>query len=109
VFGIDSRADSFDYVIATPVGERCTRCRERIEDGDRGFIRAVVDGSDVRSAPVHYGCEAVGIIGHEFGVCSCTGWDSTTKAAGEELLARIGVTRKVVPSATRRRWWPRRR
>lgn len=53
----------------------------------------------VRSG-MHIECLALGIIGHEYGVCSCTGWDTGARASALELWRRLGTE---TPAARRRR------
>lgn len=95
----------------TPVGHPCLRCREPIADGDRGFVRAVwrrsgmpVDAATLANPedlppdgvasiePIHAECEAIGVVGHQYGVCTCTGWDTSSRAAARELWQRLGHT-----------------
>jgi len=81
--------------VPTPVGERCLFCEEPIEEGDQGFLRGHIDASGKSSMRwAHGGCDAIGVVGHIYGVCSCTGWDTTTKAAGDELWRRLDGERQ---------------
>jgi len=91
VFGIPAdAARDCEQIAPTPVDQRCMSCRTPIKDGDMGYIRPVMTGPGaVKACPVHMGCEAVSIVGHEYGICTCTGWDTTTKAAGDELMRRL--------------------
>ena len=70
----------------TPVGQLCYDCCEPVQDGDRGFLRAVVrigdDGQPFGSAePVHAECDLRGVLGHQVGVCHCTGYDASRVTA----------------------------
>ena len=76
--------------VATPVGEPCTDCGDPIEADDQGFIRIAVDAHRARQVIVHAGCELARIIGHEYEVCACFGYDvSAGRAAGDELWRRL--------------------
>lgn len=68
--------------VSTPAGGCCMFCREQIEDGDRGFI--LIDGSFT-----HAECEMLGILGHSYSVCRCTGFDTTSRASARELWRRV--------------------
>lgn len=63
--------------VTTPIGGICPICRETIIDGDRGWMRGTireVNGQPQGSVtPVHIECEALSVIGHMVGVCSCSG------------------------------------
>jgi hypothetical protein len=80
-FGDPWDAPAWDGAIRvpTPTGEHCAICREMIIDGDRGWIRGTVreiDGQPKASTtPIHVECEALSVIGHMVGVCSCSGAD----------------------------------
>jgi hypothetical protein len=37
--------------------------------------------------PIHRGCNMAPIVGHIFGLCSCTGWDDIYDR-GQELVRR---------------------
>ena len=82
--------------VPTPVGEPCSACNRKIEEGDQGFIRPHVfaDGN-VGFMPVHRGCEMGTTVGHYFGLCSCTGWDDLY-GRGKELVRRAD-TGELVP------------
>lgn len=82
--------------VEVPVGHKCLVCVEPIALGDRGLIRATIN-SDGRglAAPVHAECEALGIVGHLFGVCHCTGYDTRSRAAARELWQRIPRSRSL--------------
>lgn len=83
-------AEDHAVQVAAPVGQACVFCEEDIVEGDRGFMRAVLlaDGVEPRVEPTHWECEALTIVGHEFGVCSCTGFASD-RAAARELERRM--------------------
>jgi hypothetical protein len=52
-------------------------------------------------AAAHPGCQALGIIGHDLEVCHCTGWDTSSRAAGDELMRRLARTRAGLPPVQR--------
>jgi hypothetical protein len=76
-----------------PIGEACLTCGEPIAEGDQGYVRVVLRTVDILTAhevaPVHAECEALGIVGHTFGVCTCTGYDTRSRAAARILWERI--------------------
>lgn len=78
--------------IPTPAGARCYDCRERVVEGDRGFLRphfTVVDGEPVGVAmAVHAECDLSAVLGHMVGVCSCTGWEYG-RARAREVWRRV--------------------
>jgi hypothetical protein len=78
--------------VPTPVGTECLGCGEPVVDGDRGFIRVVLLRSGSHTAPVHAECDMLGVMGHQYGVCSCTGF-GTGRAAARELWRRVGDRR----------------
>jgi hypothetical protein len=96
--------------VPTPVGQMCYVCGQPIEAGDRGLIRACMrweehppdaDGYTtsplpVAALPIHAECDMLGVLGHQFGVCRCTGWDTygpAARASALELLARVNAAR----------------
>ena len=80
--------------VPTPVGERCFACKEPISEQDQGLVRIVLVGGGILTShevvPVHAECEALGIVGHQFGVCSCTGYDTTSRESARVLWQRLG-------------------
>lgn len=78
--------------IPTPTGAACLHCGEAIAGDDRGWlcaVVAVVDGEPLGSdAYVHAECDLIGTLGHVFGVCSCTGYDTSKRDTGRELWRR---------------------
>lgn len=80
-----------------PVGKPCMTCRTRVVDGDRGWIRAVLRDSagepDASLEPVHVECDLLGIIGHEYAVCSCHGYDTTSRTTALKLLDALNAER----------------
>ena len=76
-------------MIYHPAGEHCLICKETITPGGLAAPCGVVDdtGSGVRW--IHIECQALGVVGHEHGMCSCTGYDTTSRAAALELWARM--------------------
>lgn len=76
--------------VLTPIGERCTVCSELIVEGDRGRLCVTVSAQGWGgSAYVHVECEALGIVGHQYGVCSCTGHDTASRASALLLWKRL--------------------
>lgn len=72
--------------VATPLGEKCYLCDEPVVEDDRGLVKAVArmgqDGEpygDIK--PVHVECDMFLLIGHDVGVCPCTGYPSTRASA----------------------------
>lgn len=73
----------------TPVGEICDECRSPVRAGDRGSWRTACSPSGHYAAvPVHRECEPLGVVGHNFGVCACTGFEHD-RAAALELWRRM--------------------
>lgn len=81
--------------VATPLGDSCLTCKEAIAEGDRGFIRTVAGPEGILTAyevaPVHAECDALSVVGHLFGVCSCTGYDTASRSTARVLWQRIGA------------------
>lgn len=76
--------------VAIPLGESCRVCLERISAGDRGYLCATLtEDHSSAVAAVHIECEALGMFGHDFGVCSCTGFDTTARASALVLWKRL--------------------
>lgn len=83
--------------VPTPVGVDCYACTEPVDTGDRGVIRpyvTLVDGGGygAQALPIHIECDLLAILGHELGVCSCTG-HGKSRADALELLARVNARR----------------
>lgn len=84
--------------VATPVGDPCYVCTGKIAEGERGLVRAGAKVGD-NGKPVaiklfvHTECEMLGVIGHVYGVCTCSGWDTGTRAAALELLRVLNEQR----------------
>lgn len=77
---------------ATPVGSPCLTCGERVVEGDRGWMMPVLQGSDFPTVEAqHAECQLLGVVGHEYGVCTCTGYDTTSREAARVLLTKIGM------------------
>jgi hypothetical protein len=80
--------------VRTPVGVPCLYCQDKIVLGDRGLIRTYVPEADhAVEVPVHNECELLQIMGHDMGVCGCTGFPETNAEARRELLRRIDAER----------------
>ncbi len=77
-------------VAGTVMPDRCEFCRERFGDDDQILPMIVVGtgAEEPRAAWGHKECQALGIVGHDFGVCSCTGFGKD-RAAALELWRRI--------------------
>jgi hypothetical protein len=70
-------------------GMTCTICGETVTADDDGQILMVVnDEHGAHQEAAHRECMALGIIGHRWGVCSCTGYGKD-RAAALELKRRI--------------------
>lgn len=96
-FGAPWGAPALDYAepTDTPVGRPCLVCRESIADGDLGWLRtALLDAGVATIEPVHAECDLLGVAGHTFGVCSCTGYDTTSREAARELWQRAMIDRQ---------------
>ena len=74
----------------TPIGKLCLSCREAIQDGDSGLIVAVVRDEEASIEPIHVECQALGVVGHDYGICTCTGHDTGSRAAALELWEKMG-------------------
>lgn len=82
-----------------PTWADCLRCKEAFVEGDAGVLmphvgsvdaRHVVGGSrDAWLVGEHRECFIAGTLGHLVGVCSCTGWDSTSRAVAREVQRRV--------------------
>lgn len=84
--------------VATPAGKPCMRCAEPIVEGERGLIRVAirqVPGGAFEGSPepIHAECDLIGVVGHTVGVCRCTGYDTSTRAAARLAWQRIGERR----------------
>lgn len=56
-------------------GTTCALCGEALDGRTRSGM--------------HIECLALGIIGHDHGVCACTGWDTSARASALELWRRL--------------------
>jgi hypothetical protein len=98
------RLDGDAQHVDTPIGRPCLQCREPIEPGDQGFIQQIMRPDAAVTGPpvptvmpshtiteeaIHAECEALGIVGHQLGVCTCTGHDTTSRAAARKLWGRL--------------------
>lgn len=67
---------------------KCERCNEPIQEGE-DFLAMPVFGSD-QVVMLHVECEALGIVGHEMGVCSCTNYlGLSQREAAREVRRRL--------------------
>ncbi len=100
--------------VDTPVGEPCLSCTEPVEQGDRGLIRATIvsDGNGGwtgAAAPLHAECDLRSVLGHQYSICHCTGYDDSRATArlvwqkvsehrGRDLAIRVLPHRQEEPS-----------
>ena len=80
--------------VPTPIGAPCLHCTEPIAAGEQGVIRYAIRVADLASTkpcPVHAECDAIAVIGHTYGVCSCTGFDTTLRSSARELWRRMAA------------------
>lgn len=78
--------------VPVPVGDRCGMCNTAFEPGDVGLRMGHI-GVDPESATamnVHRECLFLNTCGHSVGVCTCTGYDTTTRETALEAWARRG-------------------
>ena len=66
----------------------CVGCEQPIVDGERSVATIVIRQDRTEQARMHPECLALPIVGHQFGVCSCTGFD-TSRASALELHDRM--------------------
>jgi hypothetical protein len=76
--------------VDTPTGETCLTCGDPIDADDQGWMRSVFSGAEVVVRPVHAGCEAAGVIGHQLNICLCHGWGYDGRARGDEVWRKLG-------------------
>lgn len=79
-------------IVETPIGRPCLGCGEPIAEGDRGLMTVYVSESEPSVEPFHAECQMLGIIGHVFGVCGCTGHDHS-RASAMVLLDAVNARR----------------
>lgn len=104
----------------TPLGQPCYECGVWISEGDRGEWAALVNQVTARGwpwlqrrkgwpwlqrrtgwqqelKPVHAECQLLGLIGHDYDVCSCTndGGAENRRAAALLLLERMNEKREI--------------
>jgi hypothetical protein len=70
------------YSVVTSDGGTCLVCGEPIEEGGRWTASGP-------PTAIHIECQALGIVGHDYGVCSCTGYDTTARASALTLWERM--------------------
>lgn len=75
----------------TPVGVPCFHCDEPIKPGDVGEFMPCHGIDRLEILPIHRECLMLNVIGHTFGVCSCTDYagTTTTREAALELARRV--------------------
>lgn len=80
------------YVVSIPekpwAGMPCEICGETITADDDGQTIGIVDDTGGRQGAIHPECIALGLIGHTWGVCRCTGF-AHDRAAALELKRRM--------------------
>jgi hypothetical protein len=78
--------------VTTPVGQACYDCNKPVAAGDRGFLRPTVRKINGEWAgtiePVHAECDLRTVMGHQVGVCPCTGYGHD-RAAGRLVWQRV--------------------
>ena len=84
--------------IPVPVGQPCYTCREPIEEGDDGEMVVALGGGmeapTAQSMPQHRECSILRVVGHELGVCGCTGYEGLAlREAGIEAARRLELHR----------------
>lgn len=75
--------------MATPVGEPCLWCEERITDGDQGVMMSYYNGKSSGLKALHIECEMRSVLGgpaHFQKLCICCG--------GNEEDPDLGMTRR---------------
>ncbi len=80
--------------MADAAGASCERCGQPIADGQLWRYVPVwspAGGALGRAARrrMHVECIALMTVGHDFGVCSCTGWDTSAWESALELVKRM--------------------
>lgn len=73
-----------------PADGRCLTCKEPIAAGERVKDTVLITPVGARAARQHLECQALAIVGHQFGVCSCTGFEPT-RASALELWRRMAA------------------
>lgn len=79
--------------VPTPLGKPCLWCQQPIELGDRGLMQPTVRQAGSTLEPAHMECDMLPVVGHQMGVCTCTGFTGDHRAAALELLKRINDQR----------------
>ena len=83
--------------LPTPVGRPCLTCGEPVVEGDRGEIMPhlrVEGGRPVATVePIHAECGLLDAVGHEYGICHCTGYDTSARSSALALLAVLDEQR----------------
>lgn len=79
------------HFVEPPLGELCLTCNEPIREGEAGEIMPMIAEEGTTLHPVHRECLILRIIGHNFGVCSCTNYAGTSslREAALELDRRV--------------------
>ena len=68
----------------SPIGQPCVNCEETIVSPDCDVVRiATVINDETGFAWVHWWCQTMGIVGHTFGVCHCSGYEYGAAARAE--------------------------
>jgi hypothetical protein len=101
--------------VETPAGRTCGLCHEVIQEGDQGQYLAGVVSLGSRTGAVlnatHIQCLMLTTIGHQYGVCGCTGYQPGARAR-QVLIEKIDAERGLLglgPWAQHRQAVPRRR
>ncbi len=69
-------------------GQVCVGCAEGLGDGDWLVPSVVMDVGGPRRGWWHVECQALPVVGHQYGVCGCAGFD-TSRASARELWGRL--------------------
>lgn len=82
------------FIVPAPVGELCTLCESPIEADDTGELMLNLETKPkrlLRIVALHMECSLLSQLGHELGVCSCTGWagTDTLREASLEAMRRF--------------------
>lgn len=79
--------------LGTPVGVPCERCETPIRMGDVGeYMRCIGTGDNGENEilPVHRECLLMSVLGHLYGVCSCSDYlGLSQREAAIELARRV--------------------
>jgi hypothetical protein len=66
-----------------PIAVNCLICSEPITGQEIDAAR------HSKLQPIHGACQALGVVGHTFGVCTCTGFKTDDRGTALELWYRL--------------------